>query len=142
MGAYGLSDVLEVTGFLAHRDALAKTMASTVLIVAGVNPQRPLYRGVVPAKLFEYLATGLPIVYVGASDTDAARLLGGHRACHVVEPGDVAGALSALAASRREGRVPRDVGRFTRQALAGDLARVFDVAARGDQAAAGPSSSP
>lgn len=126
IAGYGLTDVLEVTGFLPHRAALAATMASSVLIAAGFRPEHPFYRGVVPAKLFEYLGTGLPVVYVAAADTDAARLLGGHRACHVVEPGDVDAALNALAASRREGRVQRDVGRFTRQALAGDLARVFD----------------
>ena len=126
MAVHDLSDVLEVTGFLPYREALAKTAASTVLIVAGVHPDRPLHRGVIPAKLFEYLATGLPIIYVGVRDTDAARLLASHRGCHLLEPGDVDGALSALAASRREGRVERDVARYTRQALAGDLARVFD----------------
>jgi len=126
LAGYGLTDVLEATGFLSHRSALAATAPSSVLIAAGFHAERPLYRGVVPAKLFEYLGSGLPILYVSAADTDAARLLDGHRACYVVEPGDVDGALHALAASRREGRVQRDVGRFTRQALAGDLARTFE----------------
>lgn len=126
LAGYGLTDVLEVTGLLPQRAALAATSPSSVLIAAGFRPERPLYRGVVPAKLFEYLGSGLPVLYVAAADTDAARLLGGHRACHVVEPGDVDGALRALAASRGEGRVQRDVGRFTRHALAGDLARVLE----------------
>jgi glycosyltransferase involved in cell wall biosynthesis len=123
--SFGLSDVVETSGFLAYRDALAAAAKSTVLVVAGVDPARPLHRGVIPAKIFEYLATGLPILYVGQRTTDAARLLQEHAGCHVVEPGDVDGAIKALS-SAGGGRVDRELGGFTRHALAGQLARVLE----------------
>lgn len=122
----GLGDVLEVTGFVPQRAALAMTMASSVLIVAGFHREHPRYQGWVPAKLFEYLGTGLPILYLGASNTDAARILSGQPACHVIEPGDVDGTLRALRAAREQGRVQRDLAPYTRQALAERLAEVLE----------------
>jgi glycosyltransferase involved in cell wall biosynthesis len=122
----GLGDVLEVTGFLGHREALARTAASTVLVASGFHDRHPQYRGVIPAKLFEYLATGLPVIHVDREETDAARLLSAQPACHVVPPEDVDGALRALRSALRTGRVERDLAAFTRRALTQHLARIMD----------------
>ena len=122
----GLDDVLEVTGLIGHREALARTAASTVLIAAGFHHRHPQYRGVIPAKLFEYLATGLPVIHVDHHDTDAARMLSNQPGCHVVAPEDVEGAARALRASLGAARVQRDLGPFTRRVLTGRLATIFE----------------
>lgn len=126
ISGYGLSDILEVTGFLGHRAALDATAASSALITAGFHPDHPLYRGVIPAKLFEYLGTGLPILYIGGPETDAARILATQPGCHVIGAADVEGALSALLAARQEGWCRRDLVDFSRLALAHQLADVLE----------------
>jgi glycosyltransferase involved in cell wall biosynthesis len=122
----GLGDALEVTGLLGHREALARTAASTVLVAAGFHDRHPQFRGVIPAKLFEYLATGRPVIHVDHADTDAARLLASHPGCRVVAPMDVDAAARALRASVGAPRVDRDLACFTRRALAGRLATLLD----------------
>ena len=122
---HGLGSLLEVTGFLPYRDALAEMAASSVLLVAGARDQRPLLRGMIPAKVFEYLGTGLPVIYVGDPATDVAALLAGQPRCHRVPPGDVEAARSALRAASTEGPGERALGAFTRRELTGRLAGVL-----------------
>ena len=122
---HGLGSLLEVTGFLPYRDALAQMAASSVLLVAGARDPRPLLKGMIPAKVFEYLATGLPVIYVGDPATDVAALLAGQPRCHRVPPGDVEAARSALRAASTEVPGERALGPFTRRELTGRLAAVL-----------------
>jgi glycosyltransferase involved in cell wall biosynthesis len=123
--AHGLADSLEVTGFLPYRDALAAMAASSALLVAGARDPLPALEGWIPAKVFEYLGTGLPVIYVGDGASDAARLLAGHARCHLVPPDDVEAARRALLAASREAPQPRALAAFTRRTLAGRLAGVL-----------------
>jgi glycosyltransferase involved in cell wall biosynthesis len=121
----GLDDLLEVTGFIPHGEALRTLAASSALLVAGPADASGILRGQVAAKLAEYLATELPIVYVGDPECDAADLLRGYPCCHVVAPGDVAGAIQALRRSCEE-RAQRDASALSRSALTGRLAAILD----------------
>jgi glycosyltransferase involved in cell wall biosynthesis len=123
----GLTPLVEATGFLPHREALARLSEATALVVAGPACATEILRGQVAAKLPEYLATGLPIIYVGDPDCDAADLLREHAACHVVTTDDVTGVASALNASRG-GPVERNLCSLSRASLTGRLAQLFDRA--------------
>ena len=124
--AVGLEDALEVTGFLPQREALAAASASSVLVMGGFPREDPIYDGWLPAKIFEYLGSGLPIVYVGSRDNDATRLLAVHAGCYTAPAGDVAAVLAALQEARRTGIVVRQLKQFERRTLAGDLARIIE----------------
>ncbi len=130
IATHGLEEALEVTGFLPHREALAQTADSSILLGAGARDERPVLKGLIPAKLFEYLGTGLPILYVGDPVTDAARLLARQPGCFVVAPGDEASAERALRQALETPRVPRDLAAYTRRALAARLALILDDACR------------
>ncbi len=125
IAAHGLEDVLEVTGFLPYRDALTRMSASSALLVGGARDDRGSLRGWIPAKVFEYLGTGLPVVYVGHGATDVAALLAGQPHCHRVPPGDVEAARAALCAASTEGPAERALGAFTRRELTARLAGVL-----------------
>ena len=130
IAAHGLEEALEVTGFLPHREALAQTADSSILLGAGARDERPVLKGFIPAKLFEYLGTGLPVLYVGDPSTDAALLLARQPGCFVVPPGDGASAERALRQALETPRVVRDLEAYTRRALAARLAVILDDACR------------
>jgi glycosyltransferase involved in cell wall biosynthesis len=127
---HGLAEAVEATGFLHYADAQRALVASSMLIVAGARLPRPERRGWIPAKTWEYLATDLPIVYVGHADTEVARLLRAQPGCWTVAPDDEPGAARALEAALGPARFARDVSTFSRRTLAGRMARLFDEVAR------------
>ena len=100
--AAGLGAAIEDLGFAPHADALKAMGSSSALVVAGTPRRHPVYDGLLPAKLFEYLGTGRPILYVGDPDTDAGRLLAAQPGSWLVAAGDVGG---------RRRRAARDPGR-------------------------------
>ena len=130
IAAHGLEEALEVTGFLPYREALARTADSSILLGAGARDERPILKGLIPAKLFEYLGTGLPILYVGDPGSDAALLLARQPGCFVVAPGDAASIERALRQALDTPRLARDLEAYTRRALAARLAVILDDACR------------
>jgi glycosyltransferase involved in cell wall biosynthesis len=129
IAAHGLEDVLEVTGFLPYREALTRMSASSALLVGGARDDRDSLRGWIPAKVFEYLGTGLPVVYVGHAATDLAALLASQPRCYRVPPGDEEAARRVLRAASTDAPQERALAAFTRRELASHLAQVLsDVA--------------
>jgi glycosyltransferase involved in cell wall biosynthesis len=125
LASRGLDDLLEVTGFVPHQEALRALGNSSALLVAGPAEANWILRGQVAAKLAEYLATDLPIVYSGDLACDAADLLRGYPGCHLVATGDVSEAIQALNASRTE-RVQRGGSALSRGALTERLVAILD----------------
>ncbi len=120
-----LDDLLEVTGFLSHSEALRALEESSVLLVAGPVDAKGVLRGQVPAKLAEYLVTDLPILYVGDLDSDAADLLRRYPGCHLAANDDIAGAIEGLRLSH-DGRVRREASSLSRAALTERLGAILD----------------
>jgi glycosyltransferase involved in cell wall biosynthesis len=123
----------ESTGYVPHRDALA-AMASATALLAYVAPRSRAPSG----KLYEYLASGRPILCVARTDGGAASLVRELGAGPIAAPGDgpaIEAALLSLWNDWLEGRlgVPASVrentlARFSRRKLAADLAGVLDTA--------------
>lgn len=123
LDAHGLSDRVRVTGFLPHAAAVQQLASSSIALLAGPVDAGGILRGHVPGKVWEYLATDLPVVYTGAPDSDVSRLLADQEGTHAVANAAAASAALAAAAGRR---VARDAAAFSRRARAGELARVLD----------------
>ncbi|MGI8605553.1 MAG: glycosyltransferase family 4 protein [Gaiellaceae bacterium] len=92
----GLGDRLELVPYLPHREALALQRDSEALLLI-VPEAGGRGRGVLSAKVFEYLAAERPILAVVPPDGEAARLLGETGAAVVVAPDDVDGMARAIA---------------------------------------------
>jgi hypothetical protein len=132
IGGHGLGDVLEVTGFVAHEESVSRMAGSSLLVVAGTPRPHPIYDGLLPAKMFEYLGTGRPILYLGARQTDAGRLLAGQPGCWIAAADDPVALVAALGEIRRSpARYERDLEPYTRRALTGRLAALLDEVVNG-----------
>jgi len=121
----GLGEMLEVTGFLPHAEAAHALSSCSALLFAGPSDGRAILRGEIAGKLFEYLASGLPIIYVGVGDCDAARLLARHPGTHLLATDDADGVARALR-SINGARYRRDLAELSREALTGQLAKLLD----------------
>jgi glycosyltransferase involved in cell wall biosynthesis len=129
-----LGDILDVTGFVAQPEALSLMAGASGLVACDFVDTRPLSLGTTPAKLFEYVASGVPIIYVGHPHGEAARMLSEYPGCHVVPFGDVESAIRAVQTALDDEVRQRDVTGLSRRARTAELAGLFDtiVARRAD----------
>lgn len=77
--------VLQLTGYVDHARALSEVLgADALLLVVGGDGEAAA--GVMTGKVFEYLRAARPILLVGPSRTEAARLIAEMNAGEVVDP--------------------------------------------------------
>lgn len=122
----GIGHLVDEVGVVPHPEALDLLGSCTALVAAGGSGRDALARGWIPAKLFEYLATDRPILYLGDPAGDAARLLARQPGCYVVDAAnrdDVAGPLRAALEGASS---TRDVRDLTRRAGTARLAAVLE----------------
>jgi hypothetical protein len=127
--AAGLEGLIEETGVISHHHATQLLTRSSMLIASGDVRTDEVARGWVPAKLFEYLATPMPILYLGSPADDAALMLARYPGCLVVERDDREALDAALAEGLAGSRYDRDVSDLSRHARARMLAVALDNAA-------------
>ena len=125
----GLADLATVEGRIPHREALLRQAHAAALLVLQASDDT---RQLIPAKAFEYLRLGRPILAL-TLDGATADLLRGQEQCHVHGPADRSGIRGALIELHRfwqespSGSVlARPVHAYERSRLAGQLAGVFD----------------
>lgn len=126
----GLSRSVTVEGHQPYARTLQRMVDSDLLLLLdGVGR-----RSGVPAKLYEYLGAGRPVLALGESDGDLAWVLNQSGALHrIANPGNAAEiglALAALVDDLKSGRSPAAVDlrlmQFTRAGIARQLASVLD----------------
>ena len=129
LAAHGLADVTDATGFVTHGEALRWLNASSLLLFAGPARALAMDRGQIAAKVFEYLATGLPILYVGDGTLDVVAILRTQPGCHLLEADDGVGIRRVIMQARSEERSERKLERYTREQLTLQLAQLLDEVA-------------
>jgi glycosyltransferase involved in cell wall biosynthesis len=131
----GLADRIEVVSHRSRAEVLALQRDSDALLL--LIPENE--RGVLSAKVFEYLAAERPILAVVPPDGEAAALIRGTGAGTVVAPDDVDGmaaVLSELDERRRAGTLretplpPEWRDRLSRRARAREFADLLEVVSR------------
>jgi glycosyltransferase involved in cell wall biosynthesis len=69
----GLEEALRVCPYLAHSDAIRAQRRSQVLLLVEINEEHT--KGIIPGKLFEYMAAGRPVLAIGPEDWEAGALV-------------------------------------------------------------------
>jgi glycosyltransferase involved in cell wall biosynthesis len=124
----GIADQVSLPGFLSRKETLRRVAASNLLLLLAEDwPYR------IPAKTYEYLRAGRPILAITAEEAlkDLLERTGG---AWVVEPSDRAAMAAALRQAyrcwREGGQAPRPdpevVSGLDRRLLAGRLAEVLE----------------
>lgn len=70
---YGLSSFLEYKGYLSHTEALTLQHTSQLLLLLEIN--HPKTEGIIPGKLFEYMASQRPILALGYQQWDVKDII-------------------------------------------------------------------
>lgn len=68
-----LSDSIINLGYLSHQESVQMMQEANLLLIT--NFPESASKGIIPGKLFEYLATGNPILSFGPKDADVAQIL-------------------------------------------------------------------
>ena len=71
--ANGLSANLAVHGYVSHQESLDAINQANVLVLTNFDDAAS--KGIIPGKLFEYMATQNPILAIGPEDADVQKIL-------------------------------------------------------------------
>lgn len=70
---FGLSQYLLKKGYITHKESIKEIRNSNLLFLSNFPDEKS--KGIIPGKIFEYLATGNPILAIGPSGGDVERIL-------------------------------------------------------------------
>ncbi len=129
----GLDNHVSISAYVPHNQVAAINRDSSLLLLT-LNPDsKPLAKGLVPAKLFEYLASGRPILCIGPEDGDAAQILNETHAGITVSFEDKEKMKAVILDHYNqylEGGLPsngsKGIEKFSRKALAEEYSRLLN----------------
>jgi glycosyltransferase involved in cell wall biosynthesis len=129
---HGLRHRIDVLPYLPHSEAVRRMQRSTMLLLS-INRVKGA-EGIVTGKLYEYMASGRPVIGIGPVDGDAARVLQVSDAGRMFDFGDASGIADHLRAcydgwaegSPLHGATRAAADRYSRLEQAGRLARILD----------------
>lgn len=127
---YGLSDITNYVSYLPHDQVVTEQQnASLQLLLLNNTPNA---KGILTGKLFEYMASGSPILAIGPTDGDAAAVLNESETGTCYDFDDIDGIKSALLKAFRYHQTGngssgnRKLEKWTREALTNKLADILD----------------
>ncbi len=127
---YELSGFAEKTDYLPHEEALQVSATSAVLLLLINNT--PNAMGIIPGKVFEYLASGRPVLCIGPPEGDSAGIITAANAGPVVDFGEEQQLREALLSIfnnyRNNTETPREEGisKYSRKNLTSEIAEILN----------------
>lgn len=97
----------------APREALAESLSSADVHLVTLQPA--LEGLIVPSKFYGILAVGRPVIFVGATDGELARIIAAHDLGFTVAPGDADALVSAIRALSNDAARAEAMGRRGRE---------------------------
>ena len=122
-----LSQRVFFPGYVSHGEVFDFYAKADVLVLILTDTKNA--QGNIPGKLFEYLATGVPVLALGDPDGDSAKILHEAGGGEVIRHEDfvkIQIALRKLMDGDGVAKSEAKIDRFSRQALAHDLAQILD----------------
>ena len=116
----------EFAGYLEHKLAIRMLKSSDLLLL--VIPDTKQNKIITPGKVFEYLATGKPVLYIGPSDGDAARHLTSCSHKGLFDPSDTDKMIKFIRETMDCPSEDKEMKyrRYSRQKLTGELSTMLN----------------
>jgi hypothetical protein len=117
-------------GYMPHEEVLKESAGSQVLLLLLNNT--PNVMGIVPGKIFEYLATRRPVLCIGPTDGDSALILREARAgttCNFTDKDSMKNTLLDLYSRYKQGSLQNQEGEidsFSRKGLTGRISSLLN----------------
>ncbi len=133
---YGVGDRVEVRPYVPHGEAVRAMRRSTLLLL--VINRAANQQGIIPGKLYEYIASGRPVLGVGPPEGDAAAVLRSAGAGRMFAHNDAEGVRRFVEAHYRrwaqgrpmQGACEAAAAPFSRRQQAGQLAALLSDVCR------------
>lgn len=127
----GLTNNIEKVDYLPHSDVIQEMQSSQLLLLA-IN-DTPNVAGVIPGKVFEYMATGRPILAVGPPTADAGRIVIDSKSGFVHDFNDhenlkktVLNCYTRYKNNELGSDINAEISKYSRKELAGRYAKVLN----------------
>jgi len=117
---YSLGENLVNKGYLPHSEVIGEQMGADILILPLRKEKE--YAKVLPGKIFEYMASGCPILGIGQEDGMAARLLRESGTGEMFDWDNTSGMEKFL---KNPTYNPQNIERFSREALTRKLTELL-----------------
>jgi glycosyltransferase involved in cell wall biosynthesis len=127
---YTLEDVVHFTGYVTHAEAIKYQNTSTMLLL--VINRTSNNKSILTGKIFEYLASGRPILCLGPEDGDAAEIIKEANAGKVIDYDDVATIKGFIVEAyadflnNKKSVKNLSIEKYSRKHLTGQLAQLLD----------------
>ena len=112
-------------GYVSHAEAVSYMVASDLLLL--LLPNQTENKGIVTGKIFEYMASGNPVLMIGFPDGDAAKIIAPYQQGGVFNFGDFKAVSEYLAgAMQTRPEVKKEAaGMYSRSQLASQMAEII-----------------
>ncbi len=123
----GLKDNLEKVDYRPHNEIITLQNQSRLLLL--IINDTPNAKVILPGKFFEYMASGRPILCIGPTDGDAAKIIKETRAGAVAEFNDQSSMIKLIKGfyekylMNDDTAITADISRFSRVSLTGNMAK-------------------
>ena len=125
-----LGNNIELIGYVSHKKAIEYMFSSDILLL--IIPKVENNKGIVPGKLFEYLATNRPILFIGPANGDVAKIIEDTHSgiiCSYLDENKIAEGIKSLYYDS-ENTDPKSQGRhktlkYSRENLTKDLIKII-----------------
>ncbi len=127
----GLTDYVNLLGYLPHLEAVKQQRASSVLLLIEID--RPESKVIIPGKLFEYLAAQRPVLAIGPEGADFQSILekaGAGRFFNYSDKQALKAYIELLFSDFQSGKLfveTKDIEQFSRKSLTKNLAELLDT---------------
>ncbi|MDP4637421.1 MAG: glycosyl transferase family 1 [Crocinitomicaceae bacterium] len=122
--ACGLSDFLDQRPFIPHQEVI-ELMSSCSLLLLPLNNVKN-QQGIIPGKLFEYLASNQPILAIGPKTGDSAQILQEQANTMVIDFDEAPQWTEIEAMCQRETNRSSTLNAYSRQELAKEMSAFLD----------------
>jgi hypothetical protein len=122
-----LEEYLQLIPYLPHKEAIGHSSTASLLLLPLNNT--PTVKGIVTGKLFEYLAMQKPILCIGPTDGDSARIIKETQTGATFDFEDKEGIKQYILDTFQKKSTPFNAGNtapYNRKVLTGEMAEILE----------------